>query len=103
MTAEQKEDILLTDARLTLDVTWDDSETNLKISRIIERAKARLNEQAGTEVDYLADPTAEQLLLDYVRYIWNNSAEDFEVNFKNNLVSFRNRYKVKKFKAEQQT
>lgn len=102
MTAEHSEDVLLCNARLTLDITWDDSETNLKLSRIIERAKARLNEQAGTEVDYVQDQIAEQLLMDYVRYIWNNSAEDFEVNFKSELIHFRNRYKVRRFKAEMQ-
>lgn len=88
------------DLKLTLDVTWEDDETNRKLSSILERACHVINEYAGEEIDYESDLTARQLVLDYSRYVWNNVAEEFKTNFGAELVQLRSRYQVKRKNLE---
>lgn len=87
---------LLEDLKLTLDVTWQDDDTDRKLTRILERACHVINEYAGEEIDFESDLTARQLVLDYSRYVWNNVAEEFKTNFGANLLQLRSRYQVKR-------
>lgn len=89
-------DELLKDLKLTLDVTWEDEDTDLKLTRILDRAKASLDEYAGEEINYDSDKVARQLVLDMSRYIWNNVAEEFKTNFGADLLQLRSRYQVKR-------
>lgn len=89
-------DELLRDLKLTLDVTWEDEDTDLKLTRILDRAKASLDEYAGEEINYDSDKVARQLVLDMSRYIWNNVAEEFKTNFGADLLQLRSRYQCKR-------
>ena len=95
-------DEMLNDLKLTLDVTWEDDDTDNKLSKIIERAQYTLNEYAGQEIDYDSDKTARQLVLDMCRYIWNNVAEEFKTNFGAELLQLRAKYQVKRKNDELQ-
>lgn len=67
-----------------LKITWNDEDED--ILSIIDRAKAKLNDLVGAELDYEAEGPARSLLFDYCRYIYNNAAEYFEENFKHEIV-----------------
>lgn len=67
-----------------LRITWDDEDDHL--IDMIDRSKAYLNELAGAELDYDSDGLARSLLLDRVRYVYNNATEYFEENFHRELL-----------------
>lgn len=76
-----------------LDITWDDSHTNTKISGILVRAQAKLCAYAGSDsVDFGDGTTEQQLLLDLCRYVYNNASEDFEQNYLPDLLMLRAKY-----------
>lgn len=84
MTAE-----LLGGVRNYLDITWQDDETDRKLTGILERGMSYLDRAAGGEQDYSAEGLARSLLFDYCRYARNNALELFEENFRAELISLR--------------
>lgn len=84
MTAE-----LLGGVRNYLDITWQDSETDRKLTGILERGMSYLDRAAGAEQDYSKEGLARSLLFDYCRYARNNALEHFEENFRAELISLR--------------
>jgi hypothetical protein len=69
-----------------LQITWSDASTDKKVLGFIKDGEAYLNEIAGTEINYVTDLKAKQLLKDYGRYVYNHSLELFEINFKRELL-----------------
>lgn len=80
---------LLSDVRNYLDITYDDPETDQKLTGIIERGKVYLDNIAGVQQDYEKEAASRQLLFDYCRYARNNALEYFEGNFKTELLTLR--------------
>lgn len=72
-----------------LDITYEDAQVDKKLSGIMERGKAYLDNVAGGELDYDDDNIPRQLLFDYCRYARNNVLEMFEENFKAELIALR--------------
>lgn len=83
-----------------LNVTWEDSATDEKISGILTRAEAVLNSYSGYDIDFDSDSSARQLLFDLCRYIYNDVYEDFQKNFRSDLVALRARYKAKNYEGD---
>lgn len=76
-----------------LDITWDDSHTDAKLGGILARAQAKICAYAGSDsVDFGDGTTEQQLLLDLCRYTYNNASEDFEQNYKADLLMLRAKY-----------
>jgi hypothetical protein len=67
-----------------LKITWSDEDTD--IQKIIDRGKARLNDLVGVEPDFDSAGLAQDLLLDYCRYAYNNAVEHFEDNFQKEIL-----------------
>jgi hypothetical protein len=82
-------DALLSDALNYLDITWDDIDTNRKVSGILARGMAFLDRIAGTPQDYEAEDLARSLLFDYARYARENVTQDFVSNYLTELNSLR--------------
>ena len=82
-------DALLSDALNYLDITWDDIDTNRKVSGILARGMAFLDRIAGTPQDYEAEDLARSLLFDYARYARENATQDFVSNYLTELNSLR--------------
>lgn len=80
---------LLEDVRNYLDITYQDEEINSKLSGIIGRGKAYLDNMAGKPQDYEAEDLPRTLLLDYCRYARSNALELFEQNFRAELITLR--------------
>lgn len=82
-------DALLIDALNYLDITWDDIDTNRKVSGILARGMAFLDRIAGTPQDYTAEDLPRALLFDYARYARENATQDFVNNYLTELNSLR--------------
>lgn len=68
-------------------VTWEDYETDLNLTGIINRGMARLQEIAGATLDFTIEGQPKSLLLDYCRYANSHALEMFEKNFQSELLS----------------
>lgn len=85
--------VLIETLKTYLDITWNDPHTNAKLEGILARAQNKICAYAGADSISFADGTAEQqLLLDLCRYVYNNSSEDFEQNYKADLLMLRAKY-----------
>ena len=80
---------LLGDVRNYLDITWQDDETDRKLTGILERGMSYLDRTAGEAQDYTVEELPRSLLFDYCRYARNNALEIFEQNFRAELISLR--------------
>lgn len=87
---------LLEELKNYLDITWEDEGTDKKLDGILNRAKNIHSEYAGEALSFDSyQETEKQLLFDCCRYIYNNSLEDFKVNFGAELITLRAKISVK--------
>ena len=93
----------LADVKRYLDITWDDAHTDEKISGILARAQNILCAYAGAELGFANDSAEGQLLLDLCRYIYNNASEDFEDNYRADLIMLRANYQTEAMDDESET
>lgn len=83
-----------------LNITWDDEMTDMKLSQVIDNAKDIITNYAGTSSVDFSSGRIRQLLFDCCRYIWNDSYEDFKINFFGELLALRSEFAIKKDKDE---
>lgn len=88
-------DGLLDDARNYLDITWNDPAGEKKLTGILMRGMAYLNEKAGVELDFSKEDSPRSLLFDYTRYVRANALDEFEGNYLHDLLSLQIREQVK--------
>lgn len=89
MTPEQ---ILLQDVKNHLRITWDEEDPD--IQKMINRAKAYFKSVTGANLDFFTDNRAQELLLERCRYVRNMSAEEFEKNFRHEILNLQLRAAV---------
>ncbi len=80
---------LLADARNYLDITWQDDDTDKKLTGILARGMAFLDRAAGAQLDYTAEDMPRALLFDYARYARENALNDFTEHYLTELNSLR--------------
>ena len=80
---------LLNAAKNYLDITWEDAETDTKLTGILERGIAYLNRIAGVEQDYTVEGDAKALLLDYARYVRSSALDEFLTNYLPELLALQ--------------
>lgn len=81
-------DTLLGDVKSYVNITWQDDETDKKVTGMIKRGMARLKNIAGVPaLDFESEDLPKTLLLDYCRYANSHALEMFETNFQSELVS----------------
>ncbi len=86
-----------------LRITWDDPETDKRLSGILTRAEHILSSFAGVKIIFDdSNPVECQLLLDLCRYIYNEAYEEFKVNFSAELISLRAKYAVKEMSENEE-
>ena len=93
-------DGLLTDARNYLDITWDDEDTDKKLTGILRRGMSYLDGKAGAELDYLEEGQPRALLFDYARYARAGALDEFEGNYLHDLLALHLKYRVKEAQAD---
>ena len=92
---------LLEAVRNYLDITWVDAETDTKLTGIIGRGLARLDNLAGVPLDYSIEDLPRALLMDYCFYARSNALDEFEVNYLPMLLSLQQREEVKAYVESQ--
>ena len=85
---------LIDDVKTYLGITWSDPHTESNVTGILARAQTKLRSYAGATLDFNTESSEKQLLLDLCRYIYNNASEDFESNYKHELVMLRANHAV---------
>lgn len=94
------ETILLDDVKNYLNVTWEDTNTDKKLTGIIERGKRYLDTIAGEKLDYTTEDKPKELLLDYCRYVRSNALEEYQKNFLHELLSLQMYREVARYASE---
>jgi hypothetical protein len=85
---------LLADVKNYLDITWTDADSDAKVSGMIARGEAYLDEVAGTSLDYSAEDLPRALLFDYIRYARAAALDDFAKNYVAELLTLQLRREV---------
>ena len=86
---DKEKTALLDDVKNYLDITFVDEVFDRKLTGIIERGASYLSEIAGADLSFIEEQRERQLLMDYCRYANANCIEDFEKNFRSELVILR--------------
>lgn len=78
---------MLDTVKSNLKITWDTEDEELQ--KMIDRGVALIEERVGHSMDFEKNLVAQSLLLNYVRYEYNNSVEFFEGNFASEILSLQ--------------
>ena len=76
---------LLVELKNHLQITWDDSATNKRLSTSIKNGKRFFNDLCEHEFTFEEGSTERELLMERCRYDWNNALDEFKTNFKSDL------------------
>ncbi len=93
---------LLKDVKNYIDMTWEDPESDKKLSGIIARGMAYINRIAGSEQDFTEEAKPRELLFDYVRYVRAGALDEYAKNYLPELLALQIDRKVECY-ADQQT
>lgn len=93
---------LLKDVKNYIDMTWEDPESDQKLSGIIARGMAYINRIAGSEQDFTEETKPRELLFDYVRYVRAGALDEYAKNYLPELLALQIDRKVERY-ADQQT
>lgn len=85
---------LLEDVKDYIGITWQDENTDKKVTGYINRGMARLQFIAGAPLDFEKEDLPRSLLLDYCRYANSQALEVFEANFQSELLELNLSYQA---------
>lgn len=81
-----------------LKITWEDEDTNKRVDQIVADAVKTLNFKLGIkegDAPYAEEGQERTLFLNYCMYEWNNSVEEFDERYRNEIMQIRRKYEVK--------
>lgn len=87
-------DNLLQELKDSLNITWDEEETNRKLKKIMNDAESILNWKLGAKIDYSTPGQEHNLFLNYCMYAYNNCTNEFDDNYFNEIMQIRQKYEV---------
>ena len=85
---------LLDDVKSYLDINWTDTNTEKKLTGIIERGMRYIDSVSGSTNDYSIENKPKELLLDYCRYVRSNALEEFQNNYLHELLTLQIKQEV---------
>lgn len=93
----------MADATLTalvkrkLDITWTDADTDARVADIIDAAEPTMRHKLGLpeDFDFAAVGQERTLFLSYCLYEWNQSAQEFDMNYLNDILQVRQKWAVR--------
>ena len=91
--------LLLADVKLSLNITWDDQNTDRSVQMWIDNGIAYLNDKLGAVGDYETPGFPRTLLFEYVRYSRDAALDVFENNYQSLLLAMKNNRLVEAFAA----
>lgn len=71
-----------------LKISWEDEQTNRELLDYIESARKYLLNLSGVELTFARGSREIELLVERVRYRYNNALDDFEKNFTSEIAAF---------------
>lgn len=74
-----------------LNLNYLDGAGESRLLRFIEMSASRLNDIAGTELNFLEDELARELLVNRVNYAMCNALDDFDSNYRSELIQLHMR------------
>ena len=90
-------DSLIELLRNELYITWEDTDTDLKLARIISNAIPTLNYKLGANIDYSVEGQEQELFIAYCVYAYNGCLNQFDEAYQNNIAQIRQIYEVEQF------
>lgn len=91
---------LLASVKNHLDITWDDSAGDEKLSGIIARGIVYIDGVAGYAQDYTEENKARELLMEYCRYVRSNALDEFQDNYLSELLNLQIQQEVANYDPE---
>lgn len=95
---------LISQVKRKLNITWDDVDTEARITEIIESAIPSLIHKLGiTDADFdFSKPGLENTLFkNYCLYDWNHCLNEFDDNYANDIGQIRAIHEVKSYKQSE--
>lgn len=88
---------LLKQVKRKLNITWDDADTNDRVTDIINQAEAVMSFKIGIPAgfDYSTGGIENMLFLAYCLYLYNHCENEFENNYVSEILQARSKYEVK--------
>lgn len=101
-------DELIQIARRICRITWNDDETDARMSDIVGNAVDYLHHKLGMPGDpspgaFLDSGGARMLFENYCLYCWNDVPEEFEQNYRREILTMRHKYEVEAAQSESET
>lgn len=95
-------------AKRICNITWSDEDTDARITSVVENAVVSLHHKLGMPGEptpgIFEAPGMERVLFEnYCLYSWNNMPEEFEVNYRRDILTVRHRYEVEAANSETET
>lgn len=96
--SEETREQLFRIAKRACKITWDDDETDTRILEIADSAAAALQHKLGMgterEEEFLKPGLTRILYENYCLYCWNDMLNEFEKNYRSEILTERHRYEV---------
>ena len=95
---------LLEQVKRKCNITWNDEDTNKRLTDIILVAIPTLIHKLGIanpEFDFSAAGTENILFLAYCLYEYNHCVNEFDDNYKNEIAQVRAKHRVEYYKANE--
>lgn len=93
------DEFLLNLIKVDLGYKWCDDSTNEKLKRLIAEGLAYLKKYSPS-ADFQSDEFAISLLKNYVLYALSNATDDFKVNYREDIMLFRDEGSAKNVNQE---
>lgn len=94
---------LIDQVKRKLDITWVDEDTDRRVSDIVDSVSPVLRHKLGitdSEYDFSKPGLENMLFLALCLYEWNHSANEFDVNYANEIAQCQAMHEVAYYKAQ---
>lgn len=81
------EEGILEEVKNYQDITFEDEDSDKKLRVIMRNGMKKLESIAGRNLDFMQEGVHKELLLEYCRYARGNMLEEFERNFKSQILT----------------
>ena len=88
---------LLAAVKSYLQITWNDMETNTRLTELIYSGMLYLNSKLGETGDYAAPGYPRTLLMEYVRYARDGALDVFENNYRALILAMQHERMVEAY------
>lgn len=91
---------LLEQVRRKLNITWNDTDTDNRVADIMRQARAKMLKILGitdTEFDFAGDSMENMLFLAYCLYLFNHCENEFDDNYREDILTVRANYEVEQY------